>query len=175
MNLLHNLPSGPDPPNSVFALVESPSKRRNKFSYDIKREVFVLENVANSPYPVDYGFIPSSWYDDSAPLDVMLIVFEPTFPGCIVRCRPIGLLRIKDENGVDDKILAVPEDEPRFKNVTDVKEIPEHTKKEISHFFEEFKRDVEGSKAELIGWADSGEARRAVEHAINLYKRKFGR
>ena len=116
MNFLHNLPAGPDAPDLIFTLVEVPAKSRNKYKYDIKREIFILDKVLHAPfsYPVDYGFIPSTWYDDSAPLDVILLVFESTFTGCIVRSRPIGLLRMKGESGIDDKILAVPNDEPRF-------------------------------------------------------------
>ncbi len=176
MNMLHNFPSGPEPPQTLYALIEAPAKGKNKYEYDFKREVFMLEKVIHSPftYPVDFGFIPSTWYDDSAPLDVMLLVFEPTFPGCLVRCRPIGLLRIKHAGGLDDKVLAVPLEEPRLKDVNDISDVPIHTKKEIAHFFVEY-RKLDGEWSEVMAWEGRKEAERAIEHAINLYKRKYGR
>jgi len=175
MNLLHGVP-GPGPPKAIFAVIEVPSKGKNKYEYDVKKEAFMLEKVLEGPYtyPVDCGFIPSTWYDDSAPLDVMVLVFEPTFPGCIIRCRPIGLLRIKHSSGIDDRVLAVPADEARLRGIKDINDVPAHTRKEIAHFFTEL-RKLGGEWCELLGWEGSSEAERAIQHAINLYNRKYGR
>ncbi|MGD8397321.1 MAG: inorganic diphosphatase, partial [Anaerolineae bacterium] len=109
MNLLHELPPGPDIPNVIYVIVEVPKGSRNKYEYDKARGMVKLDRVLYSPihYPGDYGLIPRTHYDDGDPLDVLVMVNEPTFPGCIIEARPIGLFRMLDRGVADDKVLAV--------------------------------------------------------------------
>jgi len=110
MNLLHELAPGPDVPNVIYVVVEVPKGSRNKYEYDKERGFVKLDRVLYSPihYPGDYGLIPSTHYDDGDALDVLVMVNEPTFPGCIIEARPIGLFRMLDRGVADDKVLAVP-------------------------------------------------------------------
>ena len=111
-----DLPPGRHPPEEVTAVIEIPSGSRNKYEYDHVRHRFVLDRTLYSSvhYPCDYGFIEGSLADDGDPLDVLIVIAEPTFPGCVVRARPIGVLDMKDDKGHDYKILAVAHDDPRW-------------------------------------------------------------
>ena len=114
MNLWKDLPVGTDSPNSINVIVEIPKGSRNKYEFDKKTGAFRLDRVLYSSihYPGDYGLIPQTFYDDGDPLDVLVMVNEPTFSGCIIQARPIGLFRMKDRGEPDDKILAVPQQDP---------------------------------------------------------------
>jgi inorganic pyrophosphatase len=123
-------------------------------------------------YPGDYGLIPRTYYDDDDPLDILVMVNEPTFPGCVIEARPIGLFRMFDKGKPDDKILAVPDKEPLFSDYNDLKDIPRHFLAEVAHFFEVYK-DLEGVRVETVGWEDAAAAKRQIEHAIRLYQSTF--
>ncbi|RLG55083.1 MAG: inorganic diphosphatase, partial [Candidatus Hydrothermarchaeota archaeon] len=125
----------------MFVLVEIPEGSQNKYELDKEFEVFKLDRVLHSPlhYPADYGHVPSTLCEDGDPIDVLVLTTEPTFPGCLIKVRPIGLIEMEDEKGIDDKILAVPVDDPRFSHVKDIEDISQHILKEITHFFEMYK------------------------------------
>jgi inorganic pyrophosphatase len=148
---------------TVEVVVEIPRGSRNKYEFDHPSGTIPLDRVLYSSvhYPTDYGFIPGTIAADGDPLDVLIIVEEPTFPGCRVRIRPIGVLRMRDEKGIDEKILAVPVADPRFSGTEDLGDLPEHWLREIENFFDIYKA-LEGKETRVEGWSDAGEARTAL-------------
>ncbi len=171
MNLLHELPPGPDIPNVIYVVVEVPKGSRNKYEYDEGQGFVKLDRVLYSPihYPGDYGLIPRTHYDDGDPLDVLVMVNEPTFPGCIIEARPIGLFRMLDRGVADDKVLAVPAYDPIFQDYYDLPHIPQHFLAEMGHFFEVYK-ELEGVATKVLGWERVSVAREQILYAANLYK-----
>jgi inorganic pyrophosphatase len=137
----------------VPVVVEIPQGSRNKYEYDHKTGQFVLDRVLYSSvhYPTDYGFIPDTLADDGDPVDALVVTNEPTFPGCLVRARPIGLLEMRDEKGPDQKVLAVPVGDPRFDEVGDLNDLPSHWLREIENFFEMYKT-LEDKFTEVVDW-----------------------
>jgi len=116
MNLWRDIPAGDNPPSVVNVVVEVISGSRDKYEYKIDWETFVLDRVLYSPvvFPVEYGFVPQTWFDDNDPLDIMVLSYEPLEVGCIVKARTIGALVMEDEKGEDPKILSAPTSDPRF-------------------------------------------------------------
>lgn len=171
---LRSLPTGPDTPNVVYAVVEIPKGSRNKYEYIKELEQFGLDRVLHSPlhYPGDYGFVPQTVYDDGDPLDILVLMDQPTFPGCVTEARPIALLRTRDDGEKDDKILAVPAEDPRYQEYEDKDDVPSHLLNEIQHFFEAYKHLEKGKEVDIIGWDDKDAAQKAVDHAAHLYERK---
>jgi inorganic pyrophosphatase len=157
----------------IEALIEIPSGSRNKYEYDHERGIFRLDRVLYSSvhYPTDYGFIPHTYAPDGDPLDIMIIVEEPTFPGCYVRARPIGTLRMYDDMGRDDKILAVPVDDPRFSTITQLLDLNEHWQKEIENFFKTYKM-LQKKTVTVQGWADAELAWELINESRSAYVRK---
>jgi len=148
-----HLPVGPNPPHVLYAVIEVPKGERNKYEYDETLEVFKLDRVLYSPvhYPTSYGFVPSTLAEDGDPLDVMVMTHGSTFTGCVIDVRPVGLFKMRDDKGMDDKILAVPVTDPFYKNVHTLKDLPEHLPHEIEHFFSVYK-ELEGKPVESFGW-----------------------
>ena len=175
MNLLRELPPGPDIPNVIYVVVEVPKGSRNKYEYDKGIGFVKLDRVLYSPihYPGDYGLIPNTHYDDGDPLDVLVMVNEPTFPGCVIEARPIGLFRMLDRGVADDKVLAVPAYDPIFQDYYDLPHIPQHFLAEMGHFFEVYK-ELEGVPTEALGWERATAAREQIVYAVDLYRQKMG-
>ena len=150
----------------IEVTVEIPSGSRNKYEYDHQRHRFVLDRVLFSSvhYPCDYGFLEGSLADDGDPLDVLVLISEPTFPGCVVRARPVGVLDMTDDKGHDYKILAVAHDDPRHEQVADLTDVSPHLLREIENFFSIYK-ELEGRDTEVRGWLDVSEARRIIDAA----------
>lgn len=173
MNLWKDLAPGPSVPEVVYAVIEIPKGSRNKYEYDKDMEAFTLDRVLYSPfiYPAEYGIIPQTLYDDGDPMDIMVLMEQPTFPGCVIETRPIGIMRMVDGDDHDDKILGVPLNDPRFKEVNDINDVPGHLLDEIAHFFKEYKY-LEGKTTEVSGWENAGKALEAIEHSIELYKKE---
>ena len=171
MNLWKDLAPGPSVPEVVYAVIEIPKGSRNKYEYDKDIEAFALDRVLYSPfhYPGEYGLIPQTLYDDGDPMDIMVLMEQPTFPGCVIETRPIGIMKMIDGDDKDDKILGVPINDPRFKDVNDINDVPKHLLDEIAHFFKEYKR-LEGKTTEVLGWENAEKALEAIEHSIELYK-----
>ncbi len=155
----------------IDVVVEIPRGSRNKYEYDHERRRFVLDRVLYSSvhYPCDYGFIEGSMADDGDPLDVLVIIAEPTFPGCVVRARPIGVLDMADEKGHDYKILAVARDDPRWEATAALEDLSPHRLLEIENFFETYK-SLEHKWTEIVGWQDAASAREIVEQARAAYR-----
>jgi inorganic pyrophosphatase len=148
-----------DEPNSVEAVIEIPAGSRNKYEMDPKTGHIHLDRVLFSSvhYPADYGYIPGTISADGDPLDILVLVNEPTFPGCRIKVRPIGVLLMRDEKGVDEKILGLPIADPRFKGMKDLKDIQKHWLVEIENFFNIYK-ELENKEIEVEGWRGAEEA-----------------
>ncbi|MBX3173605.1 MAG: inorganic diphosphatase [Gemmatimonadaceae bacterium] len=165
-----DLEPGPQPPERVTAVIEIPQGARNKYELDKDSGLFRLDRVLYSAvhYPGDYGLIPRTLHEDNDPLDVLVMIKEPTFTGCLIDVRPVGVLRMLDKGEPDDKILAVPTDDPLHGEIFDIADLPTHQLKEIEHFFAIYK-DLEGKRVEILGWGKSEEAMRVVDESITRY------
>jgi len=157
------LPIGDRVPESVNAVVEIPLEGINKYEYDKKLHIFRLDRNLYSPvhYPGDYGFFPSTLSLDGDPLDVLVLVDAPSFPGCVMEVRPIGVLNMLDQGTPDEKVLAVGKNNPRYRDVWNYSEIYPHILREITHFFSIYK-DLEGKRVEIKGWEDASHARNTI-------------
>lgn len=165
----HDLPIGEEAPEIVNAVIEIPQGSTNKYEYNAALDSFVLDRVLFSPlyYPTDYGWIPGTLSEDGDPLDILVFVSHPTFPGCVIPARPIGVLHMHDEKGEDFKIIAVARTDPRYNQVARLEDLPEHVLREIHHFFAIYKQ-LEFKETEILGWLDVESARRIIREAIAL-------
>lgn len=154
----------------IEMIVEIPRGSRNKYEFDHERGIFRLDRVLYSSvhYPTDYGFIPGTLSLDGDPLDVLVVVDEPTFTGCHVRVRPIGTLIMVDEKGEDEKILAVPQDDPRFNQTLRLGDLATHWPLEIAAFFRTYK-ELQGVQTEVRDWHDVDDAWGIIEAARQRY------
>jgi len=159
-------------PVSVEVIVEVPAGSRNKYEVDPDTGRVELERVifAATRYPADYGFIPNTLGGDGDPLDALVLVDEPTFPGCHIRCHPIALLEMVDQEGDDEKVLLVPAFDSRT-GWKDVGDVPKATLKEIAHFFQVYKDLDRGKFSEVKGWRGRAAAVKAIEAARLRYIR----
>ena len=123
-------------------------------------------------YPGDYGFIPRTLHEDNDPLDVLIRINEPTFPGCQISARPIGVLKMLDRGEPDDKILAVPSSDPHHEEYFDIADLPQHYLAEVEHFFQIYK-DLEGKRMQMVGWEKSEVAMRVIMESIERYAAKY--
>lgn len=171
-NLWRDLPPGPDPPKEVYMIVEVPNGVSNKYEYDIKLGFFKLDRVLYSAlfFPGDYGIIPQTWYIDNDPLDILVLTTKPTFTGCVLTARPIGVLTMEDEKGEDDKIIAVPVNDPRFDEVKDCSTIANHLRAEIADFFVNYKSLEPHKWVKVKEWKDAPKAEEIINTAIKMYK-----
>ena len=150
-------------PDQVDVFIEIPRGSRAKYELDPKSGHIRLDRVLHSSvhYPADYGFVIDTLAGDGDPLDALVIVEEPTFPGCVVPARPIGTLFMRDAEGEDEKILAVPVGDPRFDQIRKLKDLAPHWKKEIETFFATYKT-LESDDTEVRGWHDEKTAWRVI-------------
>ena len=170
-----DIPSGDKPPEVLNIVVEVISKSRDKYEYHRDWEAFTLDRVLHSSvvFPVEYGFIPQTWFKDNDPLDIMILSYEPLEVGCIVKARPIGVLILEDEEGEDPKILSIPLNDPRFKGYKNISDVHPHRLREIQEFFETYKRLEPKKWVKFKAWKEAEEAKRIINLSINLYKEKF--
>jgi inorganic pyrophosphatase len=175
MNLWRDIPVGDKPPQLVNVIVEVIAGSRDKYEYTPEWEVFVLDRVlfSSTVFPVDYGFIPRTWYDDNDPLDAMVLSYEPLEVGCLIKARAIGALVLEDEEGEDPKILTVPVGDPRFDGFKDVHDLHPHRLREIQDFFEFYKRLEPRKWAKVKGWRNANEAKRIIDYSIRSYEKKI--
>lgn len=176
MNLWHDIPAGSDIPNVVNVVVEIPKGSRCKYEFDRELGAIRLDRILYSSmvYPGDYGLIPHTLYDDGDPLDIFVMTNEPTFPGCILPARPIGLFRMKDKGEPDDKILAVPVGDPFFREYHDITDIPQHFLAACAHFFAVYK-DLEGVSVKTLGWERVAQAHQRIQYGIQAYDQMLAR
>ena len=159
------------PLESVQAVIEIPRGSRNKYEMDHTTGRLHLDRVLYSSvhYPADYGFIPETLAEDDDPLDILVLVQEPTFPGCIVPARPVGGLDMHDEKGSDFKVVAVPVGDPRYAHVHNLAELGDHWPREIETFFATYKL-LEQKDTEVLGWHDAAAAAAVIERCRERYR-----
>jgi inorganic pyrophosphatase len=171
------LPIGSESPKIVTAVVEIPMGSVNKYEYDKALKVFRLDRRLHSSvhYPGDFGFIPSTIARNGDPLNVLILTHSPTFPGCVVQVRPIGVLEITHRGVTDEKILAVAIGDPQLAAIDDTVAVYPHLLNEIENFFEVY-QELEGTKTETHGWRDAERARALIVEANNTFtaQRKRG-
>jgi len=162
-----DVPTGPDAPREVNVVVEIPRGSSNKIEYDPEIAAFRLDRVLYSPlyYPCEYGFVPGTLFEDGDPLDILVLSTQPTFTGCVLLARPVGVLKMGDDKGQDDKILGVSVHDPRFEDVMRLEDVSPHRLKEILHFFAVYK-DLENKEVVIQGW----EPAEAAQNLIRQYR-----
>jgi inorganic pyrophosphatase len=153
----------------LLALIEIPKGSRNKYEYDEGIGAVILDRFLSSStvYPTDYGYLIGHRGRDGDPLDALVCVSEPTFPGCVIAVKPIALFKMEDEAGVDDKIVCVPTHDPGWNHAETLDDVPEQLQREISHFFSIYK-ELEGKEVEVHGWRSREEALEVIEDAKRL-------
>ncbi len=156
---------------SVTVMIEIPKGSRNKYEYDKEKKVLRFDRMLFSAvhYPSDYGFIPDTLAQDGDPLDALVLVWEPTFPGCLIEARPVGLFKMWDEKGPDEKILCVPVSDPLWNYIESLADVPPHLLKEIAHFFAIYK-DLEEKKTGVEGWEDRDAAVKIIRESEHRYR-----
>jgi inorganic pyrophosphatase len=168
---LLDLPPGRDVPRIVNAIVEIPKGRRNKFELDKDTGLFRLDRYlfASSHYPGDYGFVPQTLADDGDALDILVMVNESTFTGCLIEARVLGLFRMSDSGKDDFKILGVPAVDPGFDEYCTLDDVPRSFLREVEHFFGTYKQ-LEGKTVETRGWSPLREAHDEVTASVERYR-----
>ena len=151
----------------VEVTVEIPKGQRNKYEVDHATGRIRLDRMlfTSTRYPSDYGFIEDTLADDGDPLDALVLLEEPTFPGCLITCRVIGVFGMRDEMGLDDKVLCVPATDPRMAHLKDITDVPAFDRLEIQHFFEVYKEIEPGKSVQGAAWADRAAAEAEVEES----------
>ena len=157
----------------LLCYVEIPKGSRNKYEYDEELDAIVLDRFLFSSmvYPTDYGYIPQTHAEDGDPLDAMVCVSEPTFPGCVIPVKPIALFRMEDDKGIDDKVLCVPLSDPAWNTLEELDDLPEQLQQEIAHFFSVYK-DLEQKKVKVDGWHSREEAVEEIRKARERWSEK---
>jgi inorganic pyrophosphatase len=171
----HDLPTGPRPPAELNAVIEIPRGSRSKYELDKESGLFRLDRLLYSSvhYPGDYGLIPRTLADDNDPLDVLVLVTEATFTGCLIVVRPVGLLEMTDADELDYKVLAVPVRDPLSEELRALDDVAPHMLREIEHFFAIYK-ELEGSRTVSLGWRGRETAYSVVEDASRRYAEAYG-
>ena len=166
------IPAQPKP-GLINVLIEIPAGSKNKYEYDKDLQAFALDRVLYSSvqYPYDYGFVPNTLADDGDPLDGMVLIDQPTFPGCVIAARPIGMLEMIDGGDRDEKILCVPDKDPRYNKVRSLQDLAPHRLDEIAEFFRTYK-NLEKKVTEILGWQDVDQVMPLVEQCIKAGNEK---
>lgn len=168
MNLLHDIPAGTKEEMNV--IVEIPKFSKNKYEIDKETGIIALDRVMHTAqdYPFDYGFVPQTLFDDGDALDVVLLTTHPLAPGILVRARPVAIMEMLDGGERDDKVVAVPVDDPRFDDVRDISDLNKHFVKEMTHFFETYKK-VQNKEVSVGEWSGASTAMEAFEKSCEMY------
>jgi inorganic pyrophosphatase len=177
LNFWKDLPAGDKPPELLNMVIEVVSSSRDKYEYNVEWEAFVLDRIIPSSvvFPVEYGFVPQTWFDDGDPLDIMVLSYTPLNVGCIVKVRVIGALIIEDEGGLDAKILSVLVNDMRFEGFKDISDVHKHELVEIQEFFETYKRLEPHKWAKTRDWKNAQEAWEIVSYAQEKYRELEGK
>lgn len=167
---LSRIPAQPEP-GLLNVLVEIAGGSKNKYEFDKDLNAFILDRVLFSSvkYPYDYGFVPNTLADDGDPLDGMVLMDEPTFPGCVIAARPIGMLEMIDGGDRDEKILCVPAEDPRYANVKSLEDVASHRLDEIAEFFRSYK-NLEKKVTEILGWQNVDKVAALVDQCVAAAK-----
>jgi inorganic pyrophosphatase len=164
MSLL-DVPIGAGAPRIFNTIIEIPRGSTNKYEVDSKTGMIRLDRVLYSPlyYPFDYGYIPQTRARDGDTLDVLVMISHPTFPGCIVEAKPLGVLIMKDDKGPDEKVICTATKDPRYEGLNSLDDLEAHLLREVTHFFEIYK-ELEEKTVEVIGW-------KGLDDAMDLVQR----
>ncbi len=173
MNLWHDIEPGTS--DEMNVVVEINRGSHNKYEIDKETGLIALDRVAHTgqDFPFDYGFVPKTLWDDGDALDVILLTTYPLVPGILVRVRPVALMHMIDSGDADDKVIAVPCDDPRWSDVKDLGDVNKHTLKEMEHFYSTYKK-LQNKEVKVTGFAGTAEAAKAFERSRELYRGKFG-
>ncbi len=158
--------------HAVDVMIEIPQGSRNKYEYDRATGLIHFDRMlaASMHYPSDYGYIARTLAPDGDPLDALVLVWQPTFPGCVIRARPVGIFRMRDEKGLDDKVLCVPISDPLWNYIEQLDQVPPHLLREIEYFFSVYK-DLEGGATSVEGWQPVEEALQVIAECQAAYRR----
>jgi inorganic pyrophosphatase len=169
MNLLHDIPAGTADVMNV--IIEIPKFSKNKYEIDKETGLIALDRVMHTgqDYPFDYGFVPQTLFDDGDALDVVLLTTYPLAPGILVKARPVAIMEMIDGGERDDKVVAVPVDDPRFDDITDLDSLNKHFVKEMTHFFETYKK-LQKKEVQVGAWHGAAEAKAAFVKSCELYQ-----
>jgi inorganic pyrophosphatase len=170
MNLLHEIPRGTA--DEMNVIIEIPKGSKNKYEIDKKTGLIALDRVAHSAqdFPYDYGFVPQTLWDDGDALDVIVLTTYPLHPGILVRVRPVAIMSMIDGGDSDDKVIAVPKDDPRFDEIHDLADINTHTLKEMEHFYSTYKK-LQNKEVSVNGFKGAKEAKDAFVRASEMYEK----
>jgi len=176
MNLWHDISLGEKAPEEFNVIIENPKGNKNKYEIDKETGLIKLDRAMKSSqdYPFDYGFAPQTYWEDGDALDVVVLATYPIHPGILLVVRPVAVMHMTDSGDSDDKIIAVPTEDPRWDNVKDLADINPHTIKELQHFFETYK-SIDNKIVTIEGVEGKGQAIEAVKRSVELYKEKFGK
>lgn len=168
---LDQIPAGDDIPTVLNAIIEISAGTNLKLEYNKQYGVMELDRILSCPmnYPVAYGYVPSTLAEDGDPLDVLVVLPETVVPGLLVKVRPVGVLLMEDDKGIDHKILSVPICDPRQKDVHSKDHLSQHVLKQIDYFFNEYKV-MEGKKSDTYGWEDKKVALKIIQESVDRYK-----
>ncbi|MGM0482431.1 MAG: inorganic diphosphatase [Patescibacteria group bacterium] len=172
MNLWHDINPGTKEEMNVIIEVFRGSK--NKYEIDKETGLIALDRVMHTSqdFPFDYGFVPQTLWDDDDALDVVILTTYPLTSGVLVRARPVAIMEMIDSGDPDDKVIAVPSEDPRWNKVKDLSDINEHNLKEMEHFYSTYK-DLQGKKVQVKGFKGKDEAEKAFERSQKMYKDKY--
>ncbi len=174
MNVWHDISPKRINPDDFIAYIEIPQGSKTKYELDKESGLLILDRVlyTSTHYPANYGFIPRTYADDMDPLDVLVLSSEVMYPSTIVRCYPVGVINMIDNNHNDEKIIAIPFNDPMYKNFEDISQLPKHIFNEMRHFFEVYKT-LENKQTAVDEVQDAQTAKKIIEKAINDYRDKF--
>lgn len=174
MHVLHDI--NPGTVDSINVIIEIPKGSKNKYEIDKKHGIIALDRVAHTSqdFPFDYGFVPQTHWHDGDPLDVVVLTTYPLFPGILVRVRPIAIMGMLDSGDKDDKLIAVPVDDPRWDDVKDLKDLNAHTMREIEHFYSTYKK-LQNKEVVVEDFAGKKKAQEAFKLGVQMYKDKHAK
>ncbi len=169
MNLLHDISSGSK--EAMNVIIEIPKFSKNKYEIDKETGLIALDRVMHTAqdYPFDYGFVPQTLFDDGDALDVVVLTTYPLAPGILVKARPVAIMEMTDGGDRDDKVIAVPIDDPRFSEINDINDLNKHFIKEATHFFETYKK-VQNKEVSVGEWHGKEVAMQAFEKSRKMYE-----
>lgn len=169
------IPAGRDVPDEINVVIEI-QKDAEPVKYEVDKEsgAIFVDRVLTTPmrYPSNYGYVPQTLGGDGDPLDALVILPLPLVPGAVIRCRPVGMLRMSDEAGADEKLIVAPANDifRGYAGITDINDVPQHWRDRIGHFFTHYKDLEEGKWVKVEGWADASEARQEILAGVERYR-----
>ena len=166
--------AGKNPPEDINVIIEIPAGSNTKYEIDKDSGAVVVDRLVATPmfYPANYGYINKTLADDGDPTDVLVVTPSPLAPGSVIRCRPIGILNMEDESGVDEKVIAVPHDKvtKMYTDVNALEDLPKLLVDQIKHFFEHYKDLEDGKWVKVTGWEDAKSAKEKINRHVSQYK-----